>query len=146
LLTDADEKDPNADTVKVMTIHAAKGLEFSVVFVAGLEEMLFPNALSINTREELEEERRLFYVAITRAKKRLWITYANTRYRFGSLVQNEPSRFIEELPDNFLDRSFAGGGMKNQRTEFGNGTAFERMRGWGGTSTLFDTQTKFKVC
>ena len=132
LLTDADEKDPNADTVKVMTIHAAKGLEFSVVFVAGLEEMLFPNALSINTREELEEERRLFYVAITRAKKRLWITYANTRYRFGSLVQNEPSRFIDELPENFMDRSFAGGGARNQGTDYGNGTAFERMRGWGG--------------
>ena len=132
LLTDADEKDPNADTVKVMTIHAAKGLEFAVIFVAGLEEMLFPNALSINTREELEEERRLFYVAITRAKKRLWITYANTRYRFGSLVQNEPSRFIDELPENFLDRSFAGGGARNQGTDFGNGTAFERMRGWGG--------------
>ncbi|MES1160347.1 MAG: UvrD-helicase domain-containing protein, partial [Bacteroidota bacterium] len=90
LLTDADEKDPNADTVKLMTIHAAKGLEFSCVFAAGLEEMLFPNAMSINTREELEEERRLFYVVITRAKQRLWITYANTRYRFGSLVQNEP--------------------------------------------------------
>jgi len=133
LLTDADEKDPNADTVKVMTIHAAKGLEFSVVFVAGLEEMLFPNALSINTREELEEERRLFYVAITRAKKRLWITYANTRYRFGSLIQNEPSRFIDELPENFMDRSFAGGGAKNQRSGTGNGTAFERMRGWGGS-------------
>lgn len=132
LLTDADEKDPNADTVKMMTIHAAKGLEFSVVFVAGLEEMLFPNALSINTREELEEERRLFYVAITRAKKRLWITYANTRYRFGSLVQNEPSRFIDELPENFLDRSFAGGGAKNQASNYGNGTAFERMRGWAG--------------
>ena len=131
LLTDADEKDPNADTVKLMTIHAAKGLEFSVVFVAGLEEMLFPNALSINTREELEEERRLFYVAITRAKKRLWITYANTRYRFGSLVQNEPSRFIDELPENFIDRSFAGGGAKNQG--YGNGTAFERMKGWGGS-------------
>src|SRR6187401_1135365 len=131
LLTDADEKDPNADTVKLMTIHAAKGLEFSVVFVAGLEEMLFPNALSINTREELEEERRLFYVALTRAKKRLWITYANTRYRFGSLVQNEPSRFIDELPEQFVDKSFAGGGAKNQGSEFGNGTAFERMRGWG---------------
>src|SRR5215204_2574461 len=114
LLTDADEKDPNADTVKLMTIHAAKGLEFSLVFVAGLEEMLFPNALSINTREELEEERRLFYVAITRAKKRLWITYANTRYRFGLQVQNEESRFIKELPENFIDRSFAGGGAKNQ--------------------------------
>ena len=132
LLTDADEKDPNADTVKVMTIHAAKGLEFSVVFVAGLEEMLFPNALSINTREELEEERRLFYVAITRAKKRLWITYANTRYRFGSLIQNEPSRFIDELPENFVDRSFGGGGAKNQRSDYISGNAFERMRGWGG--------------
>jgi DNA helicase-2/ATP-dependent DNA helicase PcrA len=141
LLTDADEKDPNADTVKVMTIHAAKGLEFSVVFVAGLEEMLFPNALSINTREELEEERRLFYVAITRAKKRLWITYANTRYRFGSLVQNEPSRFIDELPENFLDRSFAGGGAKNHGREYGNGTAFERMRGWGGQSAAGNRQS-----
>ena len=82
-----------------MTIHAAKGLEFGCVFAAGLEEMLFPNAMSINTREELEEERRLFYVVITRAKKKLWITYANTRYKFGSLVQNEPSRFLEEIPE-----------------------------------------------
>src|ERR1700730_8867557 len=114
LLTDADEKDPNADTVKLMTIHAAKGLEFPVVFVAGLEEMLFPNGISVNTREELEEERRLFYVAITRAKHKLWITHANTRYRFGSLVQNDPSRFIDELPSEFVDRSFAGGGGRNQ--------------------------------
>jgi DNA helicase-2/ATP-dependent DNA helicase PcrA len=76
--------------------------------------MLFPNALSINTREELEEERRLFYVAITRAKKRLFITYANTRYRFGSLVQNEPSRFIDELPENFIDRSFAAAVQKTR--------------------------------
>jgi DNA helicase-2/ATP-dependent DNA helicase PcrA len=132
LLTDADEKDPNADTVKLMTIHSAKGLEFPVVFAAGLEEMLFPNALSINTREELEEERRLFYVVITRAKHKLWITYANTRYRFGSLVQNEPSRFIDELPEQFIDRSYSGGGIRNQADSFGNGTAFERMRGWGG--------------
>jgi DNA helicase-2/ATP-dependent DNA helicase PcrA len=131
LVTDADEKDPNADTVKLMTIHAAKGLEFPVVFAAGLEEMLFPNALSINTREELEEERRLFYVVITRAKHKLWITYANTRYRFGSLVQNEPSRFIEELPEQFVDKSYSGGGSKNQGMDFGNSTAFERMRRWG---------------
>ncbi|MBS1654757.1 MAG: UvrD-helicase domain-containing protein [Bacteroidetes bacterium] len=131
LLTDADEKDPDADTVKLMTIHAAKGLEFGCVFAAGLEEMLFPNAMSINTREELEEERRLFYVVITRAKKKLWISYANTRYRFGSLVQNEPSRFINELPDEYLDRSFAGGGAKNQ-TSFGFGSsAFDRMNGGG---------------
>lgn len=142
LLTDADEKDPNADTVKLMTIHAAKGLEFPVVFAAGLEEMLFPNALSINTREELEEERRLFYVVITRAKTRLWITYANTRYRFGSLVQNEPSRFLDELPEQFIDRSYAGGGSKNQGMDYGNGTAFERMRGWGGRSQESGVQSR----
>lgn len=131
LLTDADEKDPDADTVKLMTIHAAKGLEFSCVFAAGLEEMLFPNALSINTREELEEERRLFYVVITRAKQRLWVTYANTRYRFGSLVQNDPSRFIEEIPEQYMDRSFAGGGAKNQigGSKWGRGSAFDRMKG-----------------
>ncbi|MBN8853087.1 MAG: ATP-dependent DNA helicase [Sphingobacteriales bacterium 50-39] len=126
LLTDADEKDPNADTVKLMTIHAAKGLEFSCVFAAGLEEMLFPNAMAINTREELEEERRLFYVVITRAKEKLWITYANTRYRFGTLVQNEPSRFIEEIPSDFLDRSFAGGGLRNQGSSLGDRSAFDR--------------------
>ncbi len=130
LLTDADEKDPDADTVKLMTIHAAKGLEFSCVFAAGLEEMLFPNAMAINTREELEEERRLFYVVITRAKQRLWITYANTRYRFGQLVQNEPSRFIEEIPEQYLDRSFAGGGLKNQGSQWGNSSGFERLKGW----------------
>jgi DNA helicase II / ATP-dependent DNA helicase PcrA len=129
LLTDADEKDNQADTVKVMTIHAAKGLEFSCVFVAGLEEMLFPNALSINTREELEEERRLFYVAITRAKERLWLSYAQSRYRFGSLVQNDPSRFIEEIPEQYLDRSFAGS-MRPSSSNWGNGSASRRMQGW----------------
>jgi DNA helicase-2/ATP-dependent DNA helicase PcrA len=135
LLTDADEKDPHADTVKLMTIHAAKGLEFMCVFAAGLEEMLFPNAMSINTREELEEERRLFYVVITRAKKKLWITYANTRYRFGSIVQNDPSRFIEEIPDIYLDRNFAGGGPRNQTSNWQAGSAFDRMnRGFGDES------------
>ncbi|WP_126972047.1 ATP-dependent helicase [Gynurincola endophyticus] len=128
LLTDADDKDPDADTVKLMTIHAAKGLEFSCVFAAGLEETLFPNAMAINSREELEEERRLFYVVITRAKKKLWVTYANTRYRFGQLVQNEPSRFLEELPEENVDRSFAGGGVKNAGG-FGGGSAYERMSG-----------------
>lgn len=135
LLTNDDERDENADTVKLMTIHSAKGLEFGCVFACGLEEMLFPNAMSINTREELEEERRLFYVVITRAKHRLWITYANTRYKFGQLVQNEPSRFIDEIPGEFLDRSFAGGGMRNQSGAFDSWSAqsaFNRMnRGFG---------------
>ena len=138
LLTDADDNKENSDAVKLMTIHAAKGLEFECVFVGGVEETLFPNSMSINTREELEEERRLFYVAVTRAKQKLWITYANARYRFGQLVQNEPSRFLTEMPEEFLDKTYAGGGAKNQG--FGNmGTAFERMNRGFGSNNYGDT-------
>jgi DNA helicase-2/ATP-dependent DNA helicase PcrA len=111
LLTDADQdKGVDADAVKLMTIHAAKGLEFPCVFAVGLEENLFPSSMSLYDRADLEEERRLFYVAITRAKDRLWITYANSRYRFGSLVQNDPSRFIKEIPVTHLDSTFTGTG------------------------------------
>ncbi|MDB5247705.1 MAG: UvrD/REP helicase [Segetibacter sp.] len=135
LLTDADDDKENSDVVKLMTIHAAKGLEFACVFVGGIEETLFPSAMSINTREELEEERRLFYVAVTRAKKHLWLTYSNTRYRFGQLVQNDPSRFIEEMPEQYIDRSFAGGGARNQGyNDFGGTSAFDRMSGNGSGS------------
>jgi DNA helicase-2/ATP-dependent DNA helicase PcrA len=105
--------------------------------------MLFPNAMAINTREELEEERRLFYVVITRAKQKLWITYANTRYRFGNLVQNEPSRFIDEIPSEFLDRSFAGGGVRNQGQGFSgpSGSAYERLHGsrFGETNPSYNS-------
>ncbi len=119
LLTDVDnDKDPNPDAVKLMTIHSAKGLEFPCVFNVGLEENLFPSSMSLYDRADLEEERRLFYVAITRAKSRLWITYANSRYRFGQLVSNEPSRFIEEIPESNLDRAFTG--MSN-RPQTGSG-------------------------
>lgn len=143
LLTDADDDKENSDVVKLMTIHAAKGLEFACVFVAGIEEMLFPNAMSINTREELEEERRLFYVAITRAKHRLWLTYANTRYRFGQLVQNEPSRFIEEMPEQHIDKSYAGGGARNNFNS-DMGSAFERMqRGVGFGNSAAGAEKKY---
>lgn len=131
LLTDADDDKGETDVVKLMTIHAAKGLEFPVIFVGGLEETLFPSAMSINTREELEEERRLFYVAVTRAKYKLWLTYANTRYRFGNLTQNDPSRFISELPEERLDRSFAGGNMRNNQTSHWN--PFDKIKStWKG--------------
>ncbi len=146
LLTDADDDDKESDVVKLMTIHAAKGLEFPVVFVGGLEETLFPNAMAINTREELEEERRLFYVAITRAKHKLWLTYANARYRFGQLQQNDSSRFLEEIPEDYIDKSYAGGGMKNT----GNmGTAFERMNrgfertGWGNSNAASKAERQY---
>jgi DNA helicase II / ATP-dependent DNA helicase PcrA len=131
LLTDADDNKGETDVVKLMTIHAAKGLEFPVVFVGGMEETLFPNAMAINTREELEEERRLFYVAITRAKHKLWLTYANARYRFGQLQQNDSSRFLEEIPEDFVDKSYAGGGVKNTGNSWGSGTQ-QMQRGFGG--------------
>lgn len=103
LLTDADtEQDEQKDHVKLMTIHAAKGLEFNNVFVVGLEESLFPSAMSLSDREDLEEERRLFYVAVTRAKKRLFLTYATMRYRYGKTEYNDPSRFIDEIDDSCL--------------------------------------------
>ncbi|MBV7528939.1 ATP-dependent helicase [Chitinophaga sp. sic0106] len=139
LLTDSDnENKEDSDVVKLMTIHAAKGLEFPVVFTVGLEETLFPSGMSINTREELEEERRLFYVAITRAKSRLWLTYANSRYRFGNLVQNEPSRFLEEMPEKFIDRSYAGGGAIRNAFGSTNGGGW----GAGGGSNMFDRMQK----
>jgi len=128
LLTDTDNDKENADAVKLMTIHAAKGLEFPVVFVGGLEETLFPGSMSINTREELEEERRLFYVAITRAKAKLYLTYANARYRFGQLQQNDPSRFLEEIDEKYIDKSFAGGAARNNASSWAQSSAHERMR------------------
>jgi DNA helicase II / ATP-dependent DNA helicase PcrA len=133
LLTDTDTRDENSDVVKLMTVHAAKGLEFGCVFVAGMEETLFPSGMSINTREELEEERRLFYVAVTRAKQKLWLSYANSRYRFGQLQQMEASRFLDEIPEHFLDRSNAGGGVRNQGSNNNDwGSAFQRLKGgWG---------------
>lgn len=145
LLTDADkDNDPDADSVKLMTIHAAKGLEFKCVFVGGIEETLFPNAMSINSREELEEERRLFYVAVTRAKEKLWLSYANARYRFGSLVQNEPSRFLEEMPDSLLDKTYAGGGARNNAGNgFNNGSAFARMQRGMGYSDADAAEKKY---
>jgi DNA helicase II / ATP-dependent DNA helicase PcrA len=104
LLTDADEDDKtDPDKVSLMTIHAAKGLEFKSVFIVGLEENLFPSQLSLNSIEELEEERRLFYVAITRAEQFLTISHAQTRYRWGQITHGEPSRFIQEIDPALLD-------------------------------------------
>ena len=85
-----------------MTLHLSKGLEFKHVFIVGLEEDLFPSALSYNTRSELEEERRLFYVGITRAKENLYLSYANSRYRWGKLIYCEESRFLNEIDKEYL--------------------------------------------
>ena len=104
LMTDQDKEDDNTDEfISLMTIHMAKGLEFPVVFIVGVEEDLFPSQMMISSREDLEEERRLFYVAITRAMKKLYLTYSSTRYRYGMLKDCEKSRFIKEISPAYLD-------------------------------------------
>ena len=95
--------DENIKRVSLMTIHLSKGLEFNHIYIVGVEEDLFPSALSMTNRSDLEEERRLFYVAITRAKKKVTITYAQTRYRWGKLNECEPSRFIKEIDEKYLN-------------------------------------------
>ncbi|WP_209332363.1 ATP-dependent helicase [Lunatimonas salinarum] len=102
LLTDEDQNKNNQDVVTLMTIHASKGLEFKYVFVVGLEEDLFPSQMMMQSREDLEEERRLFYVATTRAMDRLYLSHAMTRYRYGRLLSCEPSRFLEELDPTYI--------------------------------------------
>lgn len=103
LLTDADRKDDeDDDKVVMMTIHSSKGLEFTNVHIVGLEENLFPSQLSLNSRSELEEERRLFYVALTRAEKKLTLSFATSRFKFGTIINSEPSRFLQELDPQYM--------------------------------------------
>ncbi len=103
LLTNDDkDKSQDQDHVSLMTIHSAKGLEYKYVHVVGLEENLFPSQLSLNSRQELEEERRLFYVAITRAMKKLTLSFATSRFKFGNIINSEPSRFLQEIDPKFL--------------------------------------------
>jgi len=104
LLTSEDKgDDKDADKVSMMTIHSAKGLEFPYVYVAGMEENLFPSIMSISSRQELEEERRLFYVAVTRAERQLTLSYAMTRYQYGSSSCQEMSRFVEEIDRQYIE-------------------------------------------
>lgn len=103
LYTDADEKDPEAEFVSLMTIHAAKGLEFPYVFVVGMEENLFPSLLSVNSRADLEEERRLFYVAVTRGEKQVYLSYSEVRYKWGNQTFNEPSRFLDDIDKRYIE-------------------------------------------
>ena len=125
LLTDSEMKKDEGDNdyVSLMTIHSAKGLEFPYVYVVGMEENLFPGILSLSTREELEEERRLFYVAITRAMTKLTLSYAEQRYRYGNLTLSERSRFVDEIDANLIEQtqkaSFRGTTSMGGRSTFG---------------------------
>lgn len=151
LLTDIEkQEDEEADQVKLMTIHSAKGLEFDYVYLAGLEENLFPSALSVGSRTELEEERRLFYVAITRAKRVLSISYAQMRYRFGNQQFCEPSRFLDEIPASCvksIKKASSGTGYfatQQKRTAVTTHFASQRMPSQKPTTTL-DTAAIGKV-
>ncbi len=103
LMTDADEEKENVDTITMLSVHAAKGLEYKSVFVVGLEENLFPSYMSLSSPDQLDEERRLFYVAITRAESILTLTYANSRYQYGQMRFNDPSRFLDEISESNLE-------------------------------------------
>ena len=137
LLTDQDtDKDGDKNRVSVMTVHSAKGLEFDYVFLTGLEENLFPSTLNIKSPEDLEEERRLFYVALTRAARRAYITYAQTRYRWGSPTQCTPSRFIKEIDSEYIDVPYSD-------DEFGSTAERQVVKGqnFGGFSRQPSTQS-----
>ncbi len=116
-----------------MTIHSAKGLEFKNVFVVGLEENLFPSQMSLNSRSDLEEERRLFYVAITRAEKKLTLTYATSRYRWGTLTNCEPSRFINEINAKFLELEV----VKPAKSSLGENSFSDERRSWSQQRETF---------
>lgn len=129
LLTDVDkepEDEKNADKVTMMTIHASKGLEFPYVYIVGLEENLFPSQMALNSRSELEEERRLFYVAITRAEKKATLSYATTRYRFGNIIYCEPSRFLDELDESYVDFP-----LEQSNTKFSDDLFAKRSNSFG---------------
>ncbi|MDP3353724.1 MAG: 3'-5' exonuclease, partial [Flavobacteriaceae bacterium] len=140
LATDFDKEDPEAkNTVSLMTVHAAKGLEFKIVYIVGVEENLFPSAMSINSRSEIEEERRLFYVALTRAENQAYITYSLYRSRWGQFNDTEPSRFIDEIDEKYTE--FIGK-QKNNSTST-KATSFLKPDIFGSKSPV--TQPKIPI-
>ena len=141
LLTNDDkDKDQNAETVSLMTIHSSKGLEFPQVHVVGLEENLFPSQMSLNSRTDLEEERRLFYVAITRAENKLTLSYATSRFKFGTLINCEPSRFLDEIDAQYLELDFTAKPVNSGKLSFD-----DERNAWGKKEDTFSkpkTQVK----
>ncbi len=137
LLTNDDKnKGDDKDTVSLMTIHSSKGLEFPQVYIVGLEENLFPSQMSLNSRADLEEERRLFYVAVTRAEKKLHISYATSRFKFGTLINCEPSRFLDEIDPRYLEIDIpkrastpSNGGFDDERSQWQSKSSFTQAQG-----------------
>ena len=150
LYTDLDSHDPDQDCVVLMTMHSAKGLEFPVVFVVGAEEGIFPGVRAIGEQDEMEEERRLCYVAMTRAKEKLYLTCANQRMLFGRTSSNRPSRFLEEIPPehlersgrNFLDQTSDWGGIPSRTSGYGGYGQRGTYAGGGGNP--FDQRPRYE--
>ena len=155
LATDQDSENNDDNKVSLMTIHLAKGLEFPYVYIVGLEENLFPSAMNLNSRSELEEERRLFYVALTRAEKKINLSYVLSRYRWGKPVDSEKSRFIDEIKDEFLENSiiqnsisrnfskneeFNQVGVRYKRPEKKPPSNFVKIKSSNEKSNLFDSK------
>ncbi len=142
LLTDLDDNTNEGEFVTLMSIHSAKGLEFKSIFVVGLEEKLFPSFMSMDTMEGLDEERRLFYVAITRAEQFLTLTYANSRYRYGKMQYNEASRFLEEITSDHLEATFS---IRRKEEDVSTGAKvtgnFKPIRKLGNTTLHADPAT-----
>jgi Superfamily I DNA and RNA helicases len=147
LLTDLDsEEGDENDKVTLMTIHSAKGLEFPTVFVVGLEENIFPSPMCTNSMRELEEERRLLYVAITRAEKHCILTCAQNRFRYGRMEYDTPSRFIRDIDPELLDvQSETGGGDSSYRRPSGGSRSAEWMQNPRPVATQFRADPKPRV-
>ena len=125
LASDIDSSDDSDDKITLMTIHSAKGLEFNTVFVVGLEQNIFPSMMSMNEDNELEEERRLLYVAITRAEKHCFLTWAHERWRYGKLERYNRSQFVDDIDSKFLD-------FKSSGKSYSNASSFgSRYKAWG---------------
>jgi DNA helicase-2/ATP-dependent DNA helicase PcrA len=143
LTNDDNDKNPNKDTVSLMTIHSSKGLEFPQVYIVGMEENLFPSQMALNSRADLEEERRLFYVAVTRAEKKIHLSYATSRFRFGTLVNCEPSRFLDEIEPKYLELDFVKRAASND-SSFGDERSQWQSKTSNGNSQQGDFFSKPK--
>lgn len=140
LVAGVDKLDPSADAITMMTMHNAKGLEFPLVFICGLEDGLFPLARAAEDPRQLEEERRLFYVGITRAEKKLYLTSAEQRRRYGELMMSQPSRFLKAIPGGLIEKARTMRQRSEGRSQYSGGVGSSQSRGsgsdhWGKTST-----------
>lgn len=145
LLTDADKDASDDDKVTLMTIHGSKGLEFPIVFIGGMEENLFPSQMALSNRKELEEERRLFYVALTRAERKVYLSFATSRFRFGSLLPCEPSRFLDEIDAEFLDADSIPSNSIPKSSFQKNEDLFSGPKSWLQNGTRGNIHKPFKL-